>query len=374
MLPSIIYHSTPYLLETPLLLELAADMRTLLKIHEDNDSVKGSDCKFETCQKFGFGPLPPQLIRGTLIYTPKPKIFARLASAVLLFTQKMIVCDRFGFQDEVKYVQPRFQQLLKKLVAIMGMSTSVHVLYKRGSNAVKYRSREYGIHGEMDAGVFLPDTAICLLPVEVKNLKEELTWKWITQCAGEMAGKLEALQSGYDLIPRLYCGILVSGRRWVVLFRRYTTAGARLWQHTTELSTFNDAGEIDYRSLFKVVMLLHHSLLVTTKVLDEISATTLKQSSEHENRGEDYVGRDAKPGRSDSFDTDKTGDGRDSIGERTEGHFSGRERGGGGGGYMTTLGKDNVGYGIVTDENMKTLNHLQSIKLSVVDSFVRRDY
>ena len=88
----------------------------------------------------------------------------------------------------------------------------------------------------------------------------KLKRKWITQCAGEMAGKLELLKSGYDLTPSLFCGFLVSGRRWIVLFRRIVRGG-RLWQHTIKLVAFDDNGVMTKRALYKVVMLLYHSLM-----------------------------------------------------------------------------------------------------------------
>mgnify|MGYP000238056400 CR=1 FL=1 len=82
-----------------------------------------------------------------------------------------------GWVDEVDYVQPRTRILLEQLVRIMGMSANVEVLYKRGSNAVKYDSKEYGIHGEMDAGVFLRGTTTCLFPLENKSLTADWYWK-----------------------------------------------------------------------------------------------------------------------------------------------------------------------------------------------------
>jgi hypothetical protein len=352
-----------------IILKLASDMSTLLKRQEDDDSVKGSDCKLETYNKFGFGPLTPQLVRRTLVYTPTSKTFARLASAVLLYTQDMVVYARHDLTDEIKYIQPRFQKLLQKLIVFMDMSACVDVQYKRGSNAVKYHSREYGIHGEMDAGIFLPNTATCLLPVEVKNLDDTLIWKWITQCAGEMAGKLELLKSGYDISPRTYCGILVSGRRWVVLFRQ-CTAGARLWQYATELTTFNDAGQIDYRSLYKVIILLHHSLVVTKNVFEEISASTLKQSSKNEDRGEPYVYEQTGGGG-----TGGGGKNKKSHSKKDRGRVFGRDLGSGeyDGGNVYSQGKENIVFG-PTSEDFRAFNKTKATNLTTVDKFVRREY
>ena len=57
-------------------------------------------------------------------------------------------------KGEVAHIQPRTRLLLKTLVHIVVMSNSVEVLYERGSDAVKYASRECHVSGEMDIGLF----------------------------------------------------------------------------------------------------------------------------------------------------------------------------------------------------------------------------
>ena len=270
-------------------------VESILKMQEDEVTVI-DECKKKTFEKFGFGPLPPFLVRWILTYSPKrSKIFGRLLSAVSLYTQDMMVYMRHGLKDEVAHIQPRTRLLLKTLVQIVGMSNSVEVRYERGSDAVQYTSREYRIRGEMDIGLFSPNTSICVLPWEVKNLDAELKWKWITQCACEMAGKLELLKSRFYLTPSLYCGILVSGRRWIVVFRRMVR-GARLWQHTIELAAFDDNGVMNKRALYKVAMLLYHSLMTAKKILEQINESTICVEPTRTTREDNDGGRDMEGG------------------------------------------------------------------------------
>ena len=272
-------------------------VESILKMQEDEVTVI-DECKKKTFEKFGFGPLPPFLVRWILTYSPtSPRIFGRLLSAVSLYTQDMIVYMRHGLKDEVAHIQPRTRFLLKTLVQIVGMSNSVEVLYERGSeiDEVEYVSREYSIRGEMDMGLFLPSSFTCLLPWEVENLDAELKWKGITECACAMAGKLELLRRGYGLIPRSFCGILVSGRRWIVVFRRMVR-GARFWQHTIELAAFDDNGVMNKRALYKVAMLLYHSLMTAKKILEQINESTICVEPTRTTREDNDGGRDMEGG------------------------------------------------------------------------------
>ena len=336
-------------------------MESILKTHESKVTVKGSECKKETFDKFGFGVLPPRAVRWILTYSPtSSKIFGRLLSAVSLYTQDMMVYKRHGLKDEVAHIQPRTRMLLKTLVQIVGMSNSVEVRYERGSDAVQYASREYRIRGEMDMGLFLPNSSTCLLPWEVKNLDAELKWKGITQCAGEMAGKLELLKSGYDLTPSLFCGFLVSGRRWIVLFRRIVRGG-RLWQHTIKLVAFDDNGVMTKRALYKVVMLLYHSLMTAKKVLEQIESVVRVKPTP--STREDYDGGRDMEGDDDGDNDEKDDDeqvSRDDVVDR------------GRGGNVGSQGKENV-WNRLTIDNVASLDKLLP-RQSLLWCAVHRDY
>ena len=346
---------------TNMMERVSTNVESFLKTQEDNVTVKGSECKRETFDRFRFGPLSSHLVRWILTYSPtSSKIFGRLLSAVSLYTQDMMVYKRHGLKDEVAHIQPRTRMLLKTLVQIVGMSNSVEVRYERGSDAVQYTSREYRIRGEMDIGLFSPNTSICVLPWEVKNLDAELKWKWITQCAGEMAGKLELLNGGYDIIPSSYCGILVSGRRWIVLFRRMV-GGARLWQHTLELAAFDDNGVMDKRALYKVVMLLYHSLMTAKKVLEQIESVVRVKPTP--STREDYDGGRDMEGDDDGDNDEKDDDeqvSRDDVVDR------------GRGGNVGSQGKENV-WNRLTIDNVASLDKLLP-RQSLLWCAVHRDY
>mmetsp|Transcript_26124 Transcript_26124/g.38694 ORF Transcript_26124/g.38694 Transcript_26124/m.38694 type:complete len:436 (+) Transcript_26124:52-1359(+) len=253
---------------------MSIGIEALLKYNEDKESVSGSELKFCHYTSFGFGELTPRIVKCAFDYAATRQEFSQIKTCVTQYTQtiRSLYCAKKT--EEVDFVQPLSRNLLKELAQAVDMGGNAEVQYKNHSLAVKYDSKEYHIRGEMDAGLFLKDTTFCLCPWEDKNMSNECSWKYVTQCAAEMAGKLEHLKSGYDFIPKRYCGILTNGRWWVIVFRHINSEGRRLWLHTTPIQAIDIAGNIIPRGVYQVIIFLFHAMMISKEVMKALIVKT----------------------------------------------------------------------------------------------------
>ena len=156
---------------------------------------------------------------------------------------------RRGAVLEVPFVQPATRLLLHQLCSLL--LDDAEVLFE-----VKYKASEVHIHGQMDAGVFMAKSNMCVLPDEDKRMDENLKNCDICQAAGELAGSVEILRS-FAINPLIFNSLLNSGREWILL-RRVLIDSRPIWQYSTSLYLFNTEGEIDVDSVYLLNRILVH--------------------------------------------------------------------------------------------------------------------